>query len=84
MSLPVWDGEEYSHHKCGEQLQQIGIDAEPDDGLQNQVVQDRAERNSQKAQSKIFENTPKIASPMMTAASPMTIAPRPILTSAKP
>ena len=54
MSLPVWDGEEYSHHKCGEQLQQIGIDAEPDDGLQNQVVQDRAERNSQKAQSQNF------------------------------
>ena len=83
MSLPVWDGEEYSHHKCGEQLQQIGIDAEPDDGLQNQVVQDRAERNSQKAQSKIFENTSENRF-TDDDSGPMTIAPRSILTSAKP
>lgn len=80
----IRDTEEYSNNNSGKKLKVIGIKAEVDYKLHYNVVNYSAKCNCKKPECKVLKILPKITSPIITAASPITIAPLPILTSAKP
>ena len=76
LPFKIRNTEEYGNNSSGKKLEVIGIKTEADNKLHYYIVNNSAECN--------FKILPKITSPIITAARPITIAPLPILTSAKP
>ncbi len=47
---------EESNYDCGQHLQQVCIDSEPDNNLEYQIIQDGTKSNAQQAKCKVAEN----------------------------
>ena len=56
LALPVRDSKEDRNDKCGDQFEIVGIKTCGEDKLNNDVVDDRAERNAQQLEREIVEN----------------------------
>ena len=55
LHLPVWYGKEDGNHDCGEQLEKVGINSQPDNYLKYKVVNNGTKCNCYKLKGKILE-----------------------------
>ena len=76
LALPKGDGQEDGHHQGGEQLQVVGVQAQPQNDLDDHVVDDGPDDGGRSFREKLWKILLSSTCPMMTAASPMTMAPR--------
>ena len=57
LALPKGDGQEDGHHQGGEQLQVVGVQAQPQNDLDDHVVDDGPDDGGQQLQGEVVENS---------------------------